>query len=89
MLGSHTEDYQKQLKEQMYGTAAKIYAAENPLLALRYNLAGYVAVNAQWAVLGLKPWEKAQSEEGDPRLSPYVSGELHYHLGTARSTTAS
>jgi hypothetical protein len=80
ILGSHPDDFQRQLKEYMYGTAAKIYAAENPLLACRHHLAGHVSIYADWAVLGLKPEYKLAFEKDDPRSSPYVSGELHDHL---------
>ena len=79
-LGSHSEDYQRRLKEEMYGAAATIYAAENPLLTLRHKLAEYVSAWADWTVLGFQPWEKPELEKDDPRSSHYFLGELHYHI---------
>ena len=75
ILGGHSESFQKNLKEEMYGSAAAIYAAENPLLKCRETLASYVGSFADWTVLGLKPEEK-----DDVLLSPYISGDLHRHM---------
>jgi hypothetical protein len=58
ILGSHSEGFQKKLKDEMYGSVAEIYGAENPRMKCREKLAGYVVSFADWAVLGLKPEEK-------------------------------
>lgn len=80
ILGSHTEDFQKKLKEEMYGSATAIYAAENQLLKCREKLAEYVVSYADWTVLGLKPEERPTLENDDVRRSPYISGDLHRHI---------
>src|SRR5215510_122718 len=59
ILGSHSEDFQRKLKEQMYGSVREIFAADNPFIKCREKLAEYVASFADWAVLCLKPDEKA------------------------------
>ena len=80
ILGSHSEDFQRKLKEEMYGSVAAIYGAENPLIKCREKLAEYVVSFADWSVLCLKPEERFRLEKRDVRLSPYVSGELHPHM---------
>lgn len=80
ILGSHSEDFQRKLKEQMYGSVAEVFAADNPFIKCREKLAEYVASFADWAVLCLKPDEKAQLAKDDVRLSPFISGELYHHI---------
>ena len=80
ILGSHSEGFQDALKDEMYQSAASIYAADNPLMKCRQKLAYYVIRFADWCVLALKPEEKYGLSKGDVRQSPYISGELHRHL---------
>jgi hypothetical protein len=81
ILGSHSEDLLRNLKEEMYGSVAVIYGAEDPFLKCREKLAEYVVTFADWQVLCLKPEEKLQPGDRDVRHSPYISGELHRHIG--------
>lgn len=74
ILGSHSESFQSELKDQMYQSVAEIFAADNPLLKCREKLAGYVVSFADFQVLCLKP------EEKDEQHPSYVSGELHRHI---------
>ena len=46
----------------------------------REKLAGYVVNYANWYVLFFRSEERSELEEGDARLSPYISGELHHHI---------
>jgi hypothetical protein len=81
ILGSHSEAFQNQLKEEMYESARAIYNAENPLKKCRERLAAYVVGFADWQVLCLKPEEKPQPGSEDRlRDSSYVTGELHHHI---------
>jgi lipopolysaccharide biosynthesis glycosyltransferase len=75
ILGSHLEHIQRKIKEEMYGSVAAIFSADNPFLKCREKLAEYVTSFADWEVLCLKPEDKA-----DESLSPYISGELYYHI---------
>jgi hypothetical protein len=81
ILGSHSEGFQSRLREEMYGSARAIYAAESPLKQCREKLAAYVVGFADWQVLSLKPEEKFPAGSEDQlRGSTYVSGELHHDI---------
>ena len=75
VLGDHSEDYRRKLKEEMYRSVAEIFAADNPFLKCRERLAEYVISFADWQVL----WLKSEGRH-DETLSPYISGELCHHI---------
>ena len=79
ILGSHSEEFQSDLKQEMHATVSDILRAENSLLKCREKLAAYVVEYADWMVLGLKREEKPDLKKQLGAMS-YVSGELHRHI---------
>src|SRR5258708_1792840 len=80
ILIMYSDDDRRKIKEEMYGSAAAIYGADDPFLKCREILAGYTVSFADWQVLCLKPEEKLQLEARDGRCSTYVSGELYRRI---------
>jgi hypothetical protein len=80
ILGSHSEEFQKELKQEMHESVSDILRAESSLLKCREKLAAYVVNYADWMVLGLKPEEKPHLQKQHGVKMSYVSGELHRHI---------
>jgi hypothetical protein len=80
ILRSHSEEFQRNLKQEMHGSVSEILRAENSLLKCREKLAAYVVGYADWIVLGLKPEEKPDLQKKPGFKMSYVSGELHHYI---------
>ncbi len=78
ILGSHSESFREQLREEMYESARLIYSAENPFSKCREKLGAYAVDFADWQVLCLKRGDIASDDQF--RSSPYISGRLYLHI---------
>jgi hypothetical protein len=77
ILGSHSPEFQKGIRDEMYDSVTAIYNSDDPFAECRKRLAEYAVSFADWQVLCLTSEEQLQLSAGDIRCSPYISGKLH------------
>lgn len=76
-LSSFNEKNKQKLISDFYAKVIAIDQVENPLLAMRENIADSVCGFAKLQVLCLKPDEKKEAFYAD---CPYISGTLYAHI---------
>jgi len=81
-LGKHaSQKFKEELAERMLREVGEVLASQDPLLANRERLTGYVLQMAKYQVLILPSVEEPEDDVSGLRGRPGITGELKGHLG--------
>jgi len=73
-------EYKKEIIETIFKDYNEILNSENPILANREKLVGYVLLLAKYQVLILPPESESEDDPTELRGKPGITGELKAHL---------